>query len=148
MLKLLIAITLVYFMPDLIIPFLPEGPYLFLFLSTWSLIFIAWLGTQKGFVATSFIAIESLSIAINLSGALCYMASLKSAYIYEHRPAIISACFIAELLIIGARILYVVGVDAHIFNLRHSGSNAFAVNRIGFYASSEGKRCTTQQTTY
>lgn len=147
MLKLLISIGLVYFMPNLIVPFLPHGPYLFLFLSTWSLIFIAWLNTQKGYIATSFIAIESLSIAINLIGAICYISAFKSAYIYEHRPAIISACFIAELLILGGRILYVVGVDAYIFNLRHSGPNVFTINSIGLSIGSESNACTTQQTT-
>ena len=137
MFKLLIAISLVYFMPPYIIPFLPEGPYLFLFLSTWSLIFIAWLNSQKGGIATAFIAIEALSISINLIGALCYIASLKSAYIYEHRPAIISACFIAELLIMGGRIAYVVGVDAYLYYLRHADTNVFAVNRVYMPTRSE-----------
>ena len=141
--KLLILTLLIYFTPK----FLPltDGPFIFLFLTTWSLLFIALLSKQEGKIPTIFIGIESFSISLNLICFICYFSALKTAYIYEQRPHIITACFIAELLIIGVRALYVVGVDARIYHLRNHSIDGFAAHRINMAIGSENKTFTTQQ---
>jgi len=116
MIKLLLATLLVYVLPGKI--WLPEGVSFFLYMTTWSLAFITYLHLHDDKINTYLIAIESFSISLNFIGCLCYLSSLKSIYIYEHRPTIITACFITELVIIlGARLQYV-GANDIIHTLR------------------------------
>lgn len=144
MFKLFIAVNFLYFLPSEI--WLPNGVSFFVYSTTLSLIFIAYLSTLKSHVAGALIAIETFSILLNFIGSICYLWSFKSAYIYEHRPTIMTACFITELVIIfGARLRYV-GANEFVYALRFHFHNIRAANNgliRSMCSHSEAVRCKT-----
>lgn len=143
MIRILMATVTLYYLPLWV--FRPEGVAYFLYLTTCSTVYVLFLDTYKDRYVEELMAVEIVSIAVNLVAALLYLASSKTAYIYTERPAIMTACFIAELAIIGARILYVGDVAAYLYNLRHAHFDAFALNRNNM-STRQGNLCTTPAT--